>query len=146
MIKFKDFFNKTNNSLKNKDLVILIWNKKIPRDFKNNDFYILQKHDGNKCVLYNGYKQDTPYDKYARILTEEEKEYYVYNDLIRLSIYDKKNNHFLEKYFSDLDKIENCESMKNFEKILHELELKRLQKIDKFKDIDPLGEEDWEEE
>lgn len=117
------------NNNRNKELVFLTWHGSGIIDASKNDVYILQKDLGDECLLYNNYHQNAKFDKFARIMTEEEKEKYIYNDKLPIAVYGP--NGFNNIYFSQLGNI--------IKRKLTEDELT------KYKEIDPYGEEEWDE-
>lgn len=117
-----------------KDLVFLTWYGDRRPNISINDVYLQQ----NGSHLYKDYVHFS-IQNYSRPMTEKEKEKYIYNNKLPISIYDRRVAVFLNVYYDELIKIIEKDNL-----IEKEKELKRLKNIEKYKDVDPYGEEDWD--
>jgi len=119
-----------------KDFVFLSWHgMRFSDNIQRNDVFILEKDFGESCILYNGYVQKSSYTLYSRIMTEKEKEDYIYNNLKKISVFNKYR--FDEIFYKDLIKKIERDKLSS---------LRKLQNIEKYKNVDPYGEEDWDED
>ena len=117
-----------------KDLVFLTWWGNSSIDSAINNVYLHQ----DETHLYKDYYHSTQYN-HSRPMTKEEKEKYIYNNMKEIAIYDQDKG-FIQVYYDELIRIIKYNNLTDEEK-----ELKRLKYYDKYKNVDPYGEEEWED-